>query len=173
MARNYYNLSLFFLIIIFQSISKSHPQPNFPSANLLCISECETCSATCSPPPSPPPPNPKLPPLLPMPPQYSPPAQPYYYFTSPAPSSPPPPRSKPPPPPPLVSVYNPGGNTVPARNFSYPYYYFYVANAASRISLPYFYGSYIFIMLVFFTLFLWMLGVIELDRVLLEGVCFV
>lgn len=157
MARNFI-LSLFF---IFLSISKSQCQSsNFPSAGLLCISDCETCPVICSPPS--PPPTPKLPP---PPVHHHSPPQPYYYFTAPSPSSSPPPaRPKPPPPsytiwggatpppPPQVYVYNPG-NTVEQRNFSYPYYYFYTASKAS-CDLPFFNGSFIFMMMfVFFTIF--------------------
>ncbi|XP_019190548.1 PREDICTED: classical arabinogalactan protein 9 [Ipomoea nil] len=167
--------TLWFLLlsIMFLGVKSQEPiQGSTPG--LLCISECGTCPAICSPPPAPevalkPPPSPSprpghsppplppdsffpppgaiITPIKPSPPsppvQNYPPSFPYYFLPPLSPplppllSSPPPrPATPPPSPPPPSNSFNIPATVAPPagfgqKNFSNPYYYFYVSEAAS------------------------------------------
>nr|GMC53082.1 branchpoint-bridging protein-like [Ipomoea batatas] len=184
-------IATWFLLLstMFVGVKSQEPiQSSTPG--LLCISECGTCPAICSPPPAPevslkppptpevalkPPPSPSPRPPLPAhsPPPFSffpppgaiitpinspiassppspplhnyPPSFPYYFLPPLSPpllSSPPPRPATPPPspPPPPSNNFNiPASVAPPAgfgqKNFSNPYYYFYVSEAASSKTL--------------------------------------
>ncbi|PKU67401.1 uncharacterized protein LOC110116633 [Dendrobium catenatum] len=97
------------LLVTSTAISAAEMAAESPEASLLCVSKCWTCPAVCSSPPSPP-------------------------KTSGGVILPPPAKKSPPSPTSSSSSSSPAGGQ-DRGGLSYPYYYFYTADAARAPSL--------------------------------------